>query len=194
MLRGVGECGWNRETGAFSLLLAKDALNMQSFPQRGLLYVVSLDPRPHRLKPIGKSCADSPASAGGCYVWLWRGSSAEQLGTYADARWWWVGRAACPCSPVEVTFQVTVVLLSTLPSSTCLWCGWRGMGGSGRWGAMGAGMPRGQGSSGIAAEPRREGCAMAGRAVPCQGAGLLACCWLAGLCRYGCAAPGLELA
>lgn len=124
--RGVGECGWNRETDAFSLLLAKDALNMWSFPQRGLLYIVSLDPRPHRLKPIANSSADSSASAGGCYVWLCRRSSAEWLRTYTDARRWRVGSAACPCSPVEVSFQVTVVLLSALLSLTCLWCGWRG--------------------------------------------------------------------
>lgn len=126
VFQGVGKCGWNRETDAFSFLLAKDALNMRSFPQRGLLYVVSLDPRPHRLKPIGNSSADSSASAGGCYVWLCRRSSAEWLGTYADARRWRVGRAACPCSPVEVSFQVTVALLSALPLFTCLWCGWRG--------------------------------------------------------------------
>lgn len=50
--RGVGEGMWNKETDAFSPLLAKDALNLWSFPQRGLLYIVSLGPGPHRLKPI----------------------------------------------------------------------------------------------------------------------------------------------
>lgn len=96
---------------------------MWSFPQRGLLCVVSLDPRPHRLKPIGNSSADSSASAGGCYVWLCCRSSAEWLGTYADACRWRVGRAACPCSPVEVSFHATVTLLSTLLLFTCLWEG-----------------------------------------------------------------------
>lgn len=160
----------------FPLLLAKDALKMWSFPQRGLLYIVSLDPRPHRLKPI----ADSSASAGGCYVWLCCRSSAGWLGTYADARRWWVGRAECPCSPMGVSFQVTVALLSALPSFTCLWCG------NGRvsaCGSSGCGVASGLGL--LQSHP--------GRAVPCQGV-LLAGCWLAGLCRCGCAAPVLQLA
>lgn len=159
---------WNRETDAFSPLLAKDALNMWSFPQRGLLCVVSLDPRPHRLKPIGNSSADSSASAGGCYVWLCCRSSAEWLGTYADARRWRVGRAACRCSPVEVSFQATVALLSTLPLFTCLW---RGNGSVSVCGSSGHGDAPDRGSTGITAERPREGCAVPGRAA----GGLLAC-------------------
>lgn len=133
-------------TDAFSSLLLKDALNMWSFPQRGLLCRVSLDPRPHRLRAFGNSSADSSLPLLEAEM---SGAAAGALLEPGDLLW-------CPCMAVEVSFQVVVVLLSTLVVSVEQ--------------LQAQGMP---GELWDPSEPPREGCALPGKG----NLGWLSCSW-----------------